>query len=279
MKVLLQFRADVNARDYRNRTALHLVVGQPSAPESITTIKLLLSSGIDVDALDWERFTAIQAAIRSTDYEWLLAFLEGNVEVFPRDSYYDSIEAECHEEDGTEIGRLVDASIKLEVAGLSCTRHNLTKLAHNPREDYFSIIEIDERIVECEFGKRKSELEFESAAEVKRLKKHQLICTMSLHDFLLTNEGNLHCIFNGSLLDDLRSIDYGLYPVYENLLRAKFEWLKLIVSAMERFGALMRSDRTNGRSLPEELLAKILVHQDNDDLQNLISCSSSSRGE
>lgn len=266
--------SSVNVTDSLGGTTLQQVV--ECGPRRYT-IKVLLKPGIIAEGDS----ISIQNAIASLRYQDIYTLLESNVVVYRETAPYQSISIISEDEERSiRIGRLIDASLKLRAAGLSPTRDKLRAFAHNSSQDYFYIsLSTDfgrpvHGYKTFHFGARKNELERNCISEVERMKNHMLTTTMSVHDFMLTD--GLHCVFtivSKSLLDALRGADFGTYPTYENFLTSKFRRLDLMVSAKESFSALLGSGKTNASNLPDELVVKILVHLDNADLENLISCS------
>lgn len=226
IQVLVKFKADMNATDSSGETALHQVVKSIFTEKKRGTIKLLLKSGIDVNAENKGGYTAIQEAIKALEGEKVLDLLGQNIEAFPQSSRHQSIKTRCvDEEESNQVGRLIDASIKLRTAGLSTTIDNLIALARDPRKDYFSISQPNSRakVNSCHFGGKKDELILECEEEIEKLKIHMLTDTMSLHDFMLTDSNR--CVFSKSLLSSLQIVKYVDYPTYEDLLIDKFKKL------------------------------------------------------
>lgn len=269
MKVLLKFGSDVNATDNSGGTALHRAIESLYAEGTTDTIKILLKSGVNANAENNQGYTAIQRAIKSIKEEEFLVLLEQGVEVFPQSAQHQCINADDFLGEPSAIGRLIDASIKLKAAGLSCTRDNLNTLAYRPRKVYFSI----DFGGQVHYGEKKNELILECEAEIEKSKNHLLTEATSLHGFMFTD--NAYCAASQGLLDALQMVDYGSYPTYENLFRSKFKRLNLMALATKRFSAFLESGSTNAWSLPEELVVKVLAHLDGADLKKLISCSNS----
>lgn len=83
---------------------------------------LHLESGVDVDARNNQDYTAMRAAFKLLHENKVLALLEQNAKVFSgdiRDQMF--CFSRFNRERSIRIGRLIDASIKLSVAGLSPT--------------------------------------------------------------------------------------------------------------------------------------------------------------
>lgn len=227
VQVLLKSGANVHARDDSGNTALHRFIKSGPDKQARIVVRLLLESGINPNAENYRGYTALQKAIRSMSKEKTLALLEQNIQAYPQSASHQTFKAFGIGKRAVEIGRLLDASIKLRAANFKCTRRLLTVLTQNQGQDYSLSSTL---LFISNFGARAPGLKLKCEAEVKKLRSHMLTDTMSMYDFLLID--NARCVFSKPLLDALQSIDFGTYPTYECLLVIKFKELDLMMKRM-----------------------------------------------
>lgn len=269
VEALIKFGAEVNAVDDQGRTALHRVSGGNRA----YTIRVLMEAGVNVNARDKEGRTALESSIRSGDLALVLLMLVNNpeysrmgeIEIDPRKKL--SREATISRLD--QIGGLVDASIKLRVAGLPVTEENIIAFCENPNQRIFSSIRFRVCMPTIVYEREKVEkLKLASKQEVEGWQRDMVVDSMTL-DYIMRTE-SVYYLSDKRVLGKVQAFDYRKYPIYENFMQNKIAKDNLIVFAASHFMKLTEAGKL--KNLPSEVVVKILVRLNRLDLQRLISC-------
>lgn len=270
VSVLIESGADIEARNIWRGRPLHVAASEKVA-------RRLLEAGAELDVGNYSNETPLYYAADRRHGQVVEVLLEYGANIYGQTCGRHTPVSWVWRYGYFEILGILFSSIRLRAAGLLISKENLA-LANYPAEEY------PDYTTKHEASKYAWAYQLKSEVEVKQLKMHKLIGSVTMHDIL--SAATPQYLSNEASVGALNSIDLSVYPIYgefiTNKLRNDQLKTKLLVSADKHLELLLsygssHSTRGHMPSLPKDVRLKVLAHLDVADLGNLIECGESAK--